>query len=97
MNLSVDERFKVSESLRGMSEQQEMAEEGYLRDTGWKETSSTPGCVWLWKKAVTWIRDDDKEVTEQFFCSRSTAVHIQTAVDRDDYWRAHPEIGTEDW
>ena len=25
----------------------------YLRDTGWKSTSATPGAYWMWEKTVT--------------------------------------------
>jgi hypothetical protein len=29
------------------------SEDGYLRSHGWKQTSNTPGCLWLWEKATT--------------------------------------------
>jgi hypothetical protein len=27
--------------------------EAYLRSKGWKHTSSTPGCFWLWERELT--------------------------------------------
>lgn len=40
----------------------------YLMDTGWKHTSSTPGCYWMWCKKV----DDVTYMVEEYM-----AVKIQ--------------------
>lgn len=33
-------------------EQQDFKKDALLRKRGWQHTSSTPGCIWLWKKEI---------------------------------------------
>jgi hypothetical protein len=50
----------------------------WLRENGWKHSSQTPGCFWMWRKG-------------EFFCDTDTAERIQRIQTADEYFDAHPE------
>lgn len=47
----------------------EQEENRYLRSHGWTETSDTPGCLWLWRKATP--------KGEVLLVDKSTAISMQ--------------------
>jgi len=57
------------EVVRAREEAQFTAER-YLRSHGWKYTSDTPGCLWLWEK-----KTEDGRV---MLLSTDTAISMQT-------------------
>lgn len=63
-------------------EQLSFREKDWLRKSGWDETSSTPGCYWMWQKE--W---DGKT----FLVSQSDAARIQGIWDSEKDYEAHPE------
>lgn len=63
-------------------EQLEFRVDALLRKRGWKSTSSTPGCLWLWEKALP-----DGRV---LLVGKETALHLERV------WLAESCICTED-
>lgn len=43
-------RAEVRDRIDDMRAQLAVAEDGYLIMCGWRYTSSTPDCVWMWEK-----------------------------------------------
>lgn len=54
-------------------EQIEFKLDKLLRQKGWESTSSTPGCLWLWRKKLT--------NGEIYLVNKSTAIHMQSWLD----------------
>ena len=48
----IDVEITKAEHVDYVEEQIGFAVDRYLRRKGWKHTSSTPGCYWLWEKAL---------------------------------------------
>lgn len=44
-------KLSYQQVLDARNEAEETARR-YLRSHGWKHTSSTPGCLWMWEKAT---------------------------------------------
>lgn len=46
-----------------------LAKNAYLRHHGWKQTSSTPGCYWMWRRSFADVNQRRLE-EHQAFCAR---------------------------
>lgn len=68
-------------------EQATSAEHAYLRQRGWRYTSSTPNCHWMWERTFTWDDDANRAgrppaiVTKTILCDTATAIAIQSGAD----------------
>jgi hypothetical protein len=51
----------------------------YLRARGWKHTSTTPGCYWLWEKTLV-----DERGVRVALVDLDTAVRLQQHLDPPD-------------
>jgi hypothetical protein len=71
-----------AEKIKGDEEKIIKRKREYLTRSGWKDTSSTPGCYWMYEKE--W---DGKT----FLVDVGTAFRIQSQLDAKRYMRAHPE------
>jgi hypothetical protein len=47
-----DQHVGPFDKIEAAEEQVKSSKEALLRRYGWKHTSSTPGCYWLWEKAM---------------------------------------------
>ena len=65
-------------------EQLEYRVDAWLRSKGWKSTSSTPGCMWLWERTL----EDGRTV----IVNKSTAESMQDWFD----FQATPEPEDEE-
>ena len=45
------------------------AKEDYLRGHGWKSTSSTPGCYWMWRRSFADV-NERRLAEHKAFCER---------------------------
>jgi hypothetical protein len=43
-------RIYSADGLLQMADELRRAKDAFLRKHGWKYTSDTPGCLWLWEK-----------------------------------------------
>lgn len=50
-------------------ERLQVAKNGYLRAHGWRETSSTPGCYWMWRRDFADV-NDRRLAEHRAFCER---------------------------
>lgn len=66
--------MRVSE-VEFAREQLEFRVDALLRKRGWKHTSSTPGCLWLWEKTLS-----DGRV---MLVNKSTALYFEKAAIAD--------------
>ena len=74
-------------------EQLEFAEAAWLRAKGWNHTSTTPGCLWLWVRNLTWYTLElPRKPSGRFtrvkhqhlvMVDRETAISIQRTLDDD--------------
>jgi hypothetical protein len=49
---SLDAREEARAKIEDSKAALECLTHKFLRDNGWTYTSSTPGCVWMWTKAI---------------------------------------------
>lgn len=54
----------------------------WMRDSGWKTTSQTPGSYWMWEKEVE---------GRLYLVDMETARRIQTHQDSKKYFDEHPD------
>jgi len=74
-------------------EQLEFEVAAWLRAKGWTNTSTTPGCLWLWVRNLVWYthelpRKPDGRFTRVkhqhlVMVDRETAISIQRTLDED--------------
>lgn len=86
-------RFMAVHDIERAQQALDFAVEAWLRDKGWKHTSTTPGCFWLWERKL----DDGRTVLVE----RAMAVKMQdelTPVPRETSesterwgWATHPD------
>ena len=70
------------EQIRYARERLEYREADWLRRKGWKSTSATPGCLWMWEKEI-----DGRVI----LLSQATAAYMQAEIDANADYDAHPE------
>ncbi len=70
--------MKTRDDVLHAREMLEFEVDDYLRSKGWKHTSTTPGCFWLWCKDVEWT------TTQRIFPAPSTGVepHWETTTHK---------------
>lgn len=76
--------FEELPSVRIEADRRELDDrtEAYLRAKGWKHTSQTVGCYWMWFKTIN---------GQSYGCSTADAFRIQDSLDREEYAAAHPD------
>lgn len=83
-------KYKNVMEIDAAREELTYATEAYLRAKGWKHTSSTPGCFWLWERELTIVTHGrpgtEFERTERkvtALMSLDTAVSVQRHLDAE--------------
>lgn len=66
-------RFEKFSDIDFEKEQLDFKADALLREKGWKETSSTPGSLWLWERKL----DDGRIV----LVNKASAIHMQNWFD----------------
>jgi hypothetical protein len=72
-NVEIRGRARSTEDLRWLEEQLGFAKDQFLRDRGWKHSSSYPGSQWLWSKKI--------EDVEYKGVTTSSAIHMESWLD----------------
>lgn len=87
--------MKTVEDVHFEREQLEFAVDAMLREHGWKSTSETPCCVWLWEKKLPDGRVVlvDKSTALLFLQEEINAKCICTDEDTDDHRATCPAKG----
>src|SRR6185503_10384889 len=95
------QRIRMLNAIQDAKNDLERAEHEYLRATGWSNTSSTPGCLWLWQKATPAPRDERDAARSPagriMLLSTDTALSMQRhwdEIEMDD--RAYADIEKEE-
>jgi len=78
MHEKIDRLYRVSNEIKSLRQLADELRDEWLAENGWKHTSATPGCFWMWRKG-------------EFFCDAGTAERIQRIQCTGDYFDAHPE------
>lgn len=71
----ITEDIRSVADVRHARETLEFAVNAFLRSAGWKSTSHTPGCFWLWEREI-----DGRRV----LVDKDTALGIQESLDPQD-------------
>lgn len=70
--------MKSVEDIRQAQELLNMQVEEFLRFNGWKHTSSTPGCYWMWQKEIDGI----------LYCvDEDSAINVEYELDEREKWK----------
>jgi hypothetical protein len=69
----MDEEWEIVQDVRSAREDLDHRIVRWLRDRGWRHTSDTPGCLWLFERELP----DGRIVLVQ----ESAALYIQSALD----------------
>jgi hypothetical protein len=62
----------LERNLENEKEQLDWKMDAHLRKKGWESTSSTPGCLWLWRKEIS---------GKIYLVNKASAVHMQAWLD----------------
>lgn len=73
--------MKNVDDVRSAREDLDTEVAGFLRGKGWKHTSSTPGCYWMWEKEV----DGRLLLVEE-----SMALNIQSHLEQQEEVKSAP-------
>ncbi len=63
--------------IRARIAEAEQAKDDYLRAHGWKSTSSTPGCYWMWRRSFADV-NERRLAEHKAFCKRIKQEREQT-------------------
>lgn len=69
-------KFKKAFDVRAARTDFDMEVAAYLRRTGWRDTSNTPGCFWLWERKL----DDGRTV----LVSQDMALRMAAWLESDE-------------
>lgn len=74
------------------AEQIGFQKDAWLRKRGWRSTSTTPGCYWMWQKELTNPPySDEPGKVRTFVVDQETAVRIEEHLQSMEYYDAYPE------
>ncbi len=78
--------------IQAMRRDLEDAIHDYLRTTGWKATSATPGSYWMWQKTVTGLEfyKGDTAHNRDWLVPEDVALRLQSYWDGHEYSKNHP-------
>jgi hypothetical protein len=73
----VDKQYAMSNKIESLRREAEDLRDKWLELNGWKHTSQTPGCFWMWRK-------------DDWFCDAGTAERIERILCSEAYFDLHP-------
>lgn len=69
----------MKDKIQTLEHELKYAKEDRLRKAGWKYTSATPGCYWLWEKKL----EDGRTILVDDSFAHTLQDHLDA--DREDY------------